>query len=112
MDDTHGIGCDCLRWHAPSYRARVSSSSPPQVEDAKRCLFLYGNQTSQVVKDVVTDLYQLKRVRARGLWRECTAVPGLRHRSHARPLNLHRLPAPLAVRGAALHTQERKRAAV
>lgn len=38
----------------------------PQVEDAKRCLFLYGNNTSAVVKDAVTDLYQLKKVRTWG----------------------------------------------
>ena len=51
---------------APPPRHAVTSPFfiPLQIEDAKRCLFLYGNQTSQVIKDVITDLYQLKRVSA------------------------------------------------
>ena len=34
-----------------------------QVEDPKRALLVYGNKTSQVVKDVMTDLHKLKGVR-------------------------------------------------
>jgi hypothetical protein len=34
-----------------------------QVEDAKRALFLYGNDTSQTVKEVMSDLHKLKGVR-------------------------------------------------
>lgn len=34
-----------------------------QVEDPKRALLAYGNKTSQVVKDVLTDLQKLKGVR-------------------------------------------------
>ena len=37
---------------------------PWQVEDAKRSLLVYGNKTSQVIKDVMTDLHKLKGVRA------------------------------------------------
>ncbi|KAG2442290.1 hypothetical protein HXX76_002376 [Chlamydomonas incerta] len=45
-------------------RRFLEARAPKAVEDAKRCLFLYGNQTSQVIKDVITDLYQLKRLEA------------------------------------------------
>ncbi|KAG2498091.1 hypothetical protein HYH03_003849 [Edaphochlamys debaryana] len=40
----------------------LESRAPKAIEDAKRCLFLHGNQTSQITKDVVTDLFQLKRL--------------------------------------------------
>lgn len=33
-----------------------------QIEDPRNALFLYGNQTSQVIKDVLTDLSKLKAV--------------------------------------------------
>jgi hypothetical protein len=32
------------------------------VEDAKRALFLYGNDTSKTVKEVLTDLHKIKGV--------------------------------------------------
>ena len=32
-----------------------------QIEDAKRSLVLYGNNVSQVIKDVLTDLHKIKR---------------------------------------------------
>jgi hypothetical protein len=35
----------------------------PQVEDAKRALFLYGNDASQVIKECMTDLHKMKGVR-------------------------------------------------
>ena len=37
--------------------------SAPQVEDPKKVLLLYGNKTSQVVKDVLADIGKLKAVR-------------------------------------------------
>ncbi|KXZ44234.1 hypothetical protein GPECTOR_70g464 [Gonium pectorale] len=40
----------------------LEARAPKAIEDAKRALFLYGNQTSQVIKDVLTDLFQLKRL--------------------------------------------------
>ncbi|GFR40757.1 hypothetical protein Agub_g1369, partial [Astrephomene gubernaculifera] len=43
-------------------KRHLERRAPKAVEDAKRALFLYGNQTSQVVKDVLTDLFQLKRL--------------------------------------------------
>ncbi|GIL86717.1 hypothetical protein Vretimale_19811 [Volvox reticuliferus] len=48
----------------------LESRAPKATEDAKRVLFLYGNQTSQVVKDVLTDLYQLKRLEAQKFTRK------------------------------------------
>jgi len=33
-----------------------------QVEDPKRALLVYGNKTSQVIKDVMTDLQKIKGV--------------------------------------------------
>jgi hypothetical protein len=33
-----------------------------QLEDAKRALFLYGNDTSKTVKEVLTDLHKIKGV--------------------------------------------------
>ncbi|GIL57190.1 hypothetical protein Vafri_12488 [Volvox africanus] len=48
----------------------LESRAPKAIEDAKRVLFLYGNQTSQVIKDVVTDLYQLKRLEAQKFTRK------------------------------------------
>ena len=38
-------------------------SSYLQIEDAKKSLLLYGNKISQVMKDVLTDLHKIKRVR-------------------------------------------------
>lgn len=32
-----------------------------QIEDAKKSLVLYGNNTSQIIKDVLTDLHKIKR---------------------------------------------------
>ncbi|GLI67632.1 hypothetical protein VaNZ11_011880 [Volvox africanus] len=48
----------------------LESRAPKAIEDAKRVLFLYGNQTSQVIKDVITDLYQLKRLEAQKFTRK------------------------------------------
>ncbi|EFJ42816.1 hypothetical protein VOLCADRAFT_107061 [Volvox carteri f. nagariensis] len=48
----------------------LESRAPKAIEDAKRALFLYGNQTSQIVKDVLTDLYQLKRLEAQKFTRK------------------------------------------
>eukprot|EP00955_Chlamydomonas_euryale_P005592 59369-Chlamydomonas_euryale.AAC.1 len=45
-----------------------------QVEDAKRSLVLYGNQTSQRIKDVLTDLHKIKRVRVQPA-AECSSLP-------------------------------------
>ena len=38
-----------------------------QVEDPKKALLLYGNKTSQVVKDVLSDFAKLKAVRPQPL---------------------------------------------
>lgn len=38
-----------------------------QIEDAKRALFLYGNDASQMVKDAMTDIHKLKGVSTKPL---------------------------------------------
>lgn len=43
---------------------------PLQVEDVKKSLILYGGQTSQVIKDLLTDLHRLK-----GVSGECVYFP-------------------------------------
>jgi hypothetical protein len=43
-----------------------------QVEDAKRLLVLSGNKTNQVMKDVLTDVYKLRKVRV------CASFPYMR----------------------------------
>mmetsp|Transcript_41304 Transcript_41304/g.123338 ORF Transcript_41304/g.123338 Transcript_41304/m.123338 type:complete len:150 (-) Transcript_41304:3596-4045(-) len=42
-------------------RRILEARAPKLVEDAKRSLVLYGNQTSQRIKDVLTDLHKIKR---------------------------------------------------
>lgn len=42
--------------------------TPPQVEDPKKALLLYGGRTSQVVKDALTDFGKLKGVRLWDPW--------------------------------------------
>lgn len=55
-----------------------AATHPMQVEDPKRALLVYGNKTSQVVKDVMTDLHKLKGVRCRCLllsaWAQCASL--------------------------------------
>lgn len=71
--------------------ATQTRALPRQVEDPRRALLCYGNKTSQVVKDVMTDLQKLKGVRP--------AVPGAaaaaaacRHRSAPPPPSARPLP--------------------
>ena len=83
----------------PPAAAPPSASLPaagllPQVEDPKRALLVYGNKTSQVIKDVMTDLQKIKGVRrcrylvpqkcSLGAWpavasRRGCLLPGARH---------------------------------
>ena len=44
---------------------RLAGTAGRQVEDPKKALLLYGNKTSQVVKDVLGDLAKLKAVRSK-----------------------------------------------
>ena len=44
------------------YPYRQNTTQSLQIEDAKKSLVLYGNKTSQVMKDVLTDLHKIKRV--------------------------------------------------
>ena len=61
----------CLRLRDASLRRRLRRAAAPtplhrppaQVEDPRRALLVYGNRTSQVIKDVMTDLHKLKGVR-------------------------------------------------
>lgn len=46
-----------------------------KVEDAKRALIMHGGNTSQVIKDVLTDLHKLKGVRC---FLVCFFYPGRR----------------------------------
>ena len=48
----------------PPAHLTAAASETVQVEDPKRALLVYGNKTSQVVKDVMTDLHKLKGVRS------------------------------------------------
>ena len=43
---------------------RCHPACPRQVEEPRRALLVHGNKTSQVIKDVMTDLQKLKGVRA------------------------------------------------
>ena len=68
---------------APAPRADQPAHLPcyccPQVEDPKRALLAFGNKTSQVIKDVMTDLQKLKGVSgggAGGRRRAAAAVQG------------------------------------
>ena len=53
-----------------------------QVEDPKRALLVYGNKTSQVVKDVMTDLHKLKGVRRWAGLGVPAAASYCRHQAH------------------------------
>ncbi len=58
--------CRRLTDGCPQQQSGVQSLArlrPPQVEDPKKVLLLYGNKTSQVVKDVLADIGKLKAVR-------------------------------------------------
>ena len=55
----HAYACPCA---GPTNAPPLPTPSS-QVEDPKRALILYGNRTSQTVKDVLTDLHKLKGVR-------------------------------------------------
>lgn len=59
----------CRRRHGCCDTTLSSSAPFWQVEDPKRALILYGHKTSQVVKDVLTDIHKLKGVRGQ---RGCT----------------------------------------
>jgi hypothetical protein len=51
------------------------------VEDAKRALFLYGNDTSKTVKEVLTDLHKIKGVS--DIWKQWPAAEKLEKCSSA-----------------------------
>ncbi|GAX75461.1 hypothetical protein CEUSTIGMA_g2904.t1 [Chlamydomonas eustigma] len=42
-------------------RRILDARAPKAIEDAKKSLVLYGNKTSQVIKEVLTDLHKVKR---------------------------------------------------
>lgn len=42
-------------------RKILESRAPKDIEDAKKSLVLYGNNVSQVIKDVLSDLHKIKR---------------------------------------------------
>ena len=47
------------------------------MEDPKRALLMFGNKTSQVIKDVMTDLHKLKGVSGRAMWPSPAAAAAL-----------------------------------
>lgn len=58
----------CLRNAMPellphvNLRFNIACALRLQVEDPKRALILFGNKTSQTVKDILTDIHKLKGV--------------------------------------------------
>ena len=84
-----------------------------QVEDPKRALVLYGHKTSQVIKDVLTDIHKLKGV-SRGhsctLHRGCSALCGFLRRTCASWLSLHHCTTawqlPVCCESVCLRTRE------